>query len=103
MAQVVCFGILTPAVLLTVDQFPRHNTGALINEVSELVCDDGALVASLLSQWGISSGVIGNSLGDDERGCRLIQQLESENIEHQIALDPKISTPLELRPKSTLT
>ena len=46
----VGFGMLTPVVVLVVDQLPEHNTGAITKEVSEFIFDDAAIVACLLRQ-----------------------------------------------------
>ena len=101
MAGVVCFGTLTPALLLTVDRFPERNTGTVVNEVSHFVSDDAAIVASLLARWGIASEVIGNALGDDERGRQLVRQLEAEGVESHIELNPNLATPWEVNISDT--
>jgi len=36
-AEVVCFGMITPAVVLVVDDFPPHNTAMLIKEIGEFI------------------------------------------------------------------
>ena len=50
--EVVCFGMITSAVVLVVDRFPEHNTGTYTKQVAEFVSDDAAIVACLLRQWG---------------------------------------------------
>ena len=42
-AEVVCFGMITPAVVLAVESLPEQYTGAL---VKEFISDDAAIVAS---------------------------------------------------------
>ena len=64
----VGFGMLTPVAIMTVDRFPRQNTGAMVKEIKEFVFDDAAIIAGCLSQWGVSTGMIGTSVGDDPRG-----------------------------------
>jgi len=76
-AEVVCFGMLTPVAILVVDQLPEHNTGALIKAVSEFIFDDAAIVACLLRQWNVQSGLIGTAVGNDYRGRHLARQLKA--------------------------
>ena len=44
-AEVVCFGMVTPAVVLIVDSLPEHNTGGVTREVCEFISDDAAIIA----------------------------------------------------------
>ncbi len=67
----VGFGMLTPVAILVVDELPEHNTGALISQISEFVFDDAAIVACLLRQWDVPTGIIGTAVGDDSRGRAL--------------------------------
>ena len=62
-ADVVGFGMLTPVSILVVDKLPEHNTGVLIKEVSEFIFDDAAIVACLLRQWEVQTGLIGTTVG----------------------------------------
>ena len=72
----VGFGMLTPVAILVVDELPQHNTGALISEISEFVFDDAAIVACLLRQWDVPTGIIGTAVGDDPRGRALAQNIK---------------------------
>jgi sulfofructose kinase len=92
----VGFGMLTPVVILVVDQLPEHNTGALIKEVSEFVFDDAAIVACLLRQWGLPTGMIGTAVGDDARGRRLARTLEEWGVQGDVRFSPAIKTPYEV-------
>lgn len=94
--QVVCFGMITPAAVLVVDQLPAHNTGALIKQVSEFVFDDAAIVAGLLRQWNISSGLIGTALGNDARGRAVVNQLKAMGVLGKVRLSKKFQTPFEV-------
>jgi len=94
--DVVGFGMLTPVAILVVDQLPDHNTGALIKAISEFIFDDAAIVACLLRQWGIQSGLIGTALGDDLRGRELARQLKEWGVQCKVQFLPKISTPFEI-------
>jgi sugar/nucleoside kinase (ribokinase family) len=94
--DVVGFGMLTPVAILVVDQLPEHNTGVLIKAVSEFIFDDAAIVACLLRQWDISSGLIGTALGDDPRGRELARQLKEWGVLGNVRLLPEITTPFEV-------
>jgi ribokinase/sulfofructose kinase len=92
----VGFGMLTPVAILVVDELPAHNTGALIREISEFVFDDAAIVACLLRQWGVSTGIIGTAVGDDARGRALAKKLSDWDVQGEVRLADDISTPLEV-------
>ena len=47
------FGMLTPVYIMALDRLPKHNTGAIVHQVSEYVYDDAAIIACNLRQWGI--------------------------------------------------
>ncbi len=88
--------MLTPVAVVTVDQLPEHNTGALINEVSEFIFDDAAIVACLLRQWNIPTAMIGTALGDDARGHNLARQLEEWGVQGNVRFSSEIKTPFEV-------
>jgi sugar/nucleoside kinase (ribokinase family) len=88
--------MLTPVAILVVDELPEHNTGALISQISEFVFDDAAIVACLLRQWDIPTGIIGTAVGDDSRGRALAQTLKDWDVQGDVRLSPNIITPLEV-------
>lgn len=92
----VGFGMLTPVAILVVDELPQHNTGALISEISEFIFDDAAIVACLLRQWAVPTGIIGTAVGDDERGRALAQKLKDWDVQGEVRLSSDIKTPLEV-------
>ncbi len=94
--EVVCFGMLTPAVVLVVDELPAHNTGALIKQMREFISDDAAIVATVLRGWDVRCGLIGTALGDDPRGREVAQQLRALGIQGEVRLSPHIETPFEV-------
>jgi len=94
--QYVGFGMLTPVAVVTVDQLPEHNTGALINEVSEFIFDDAAIVACLLRQWDVPTAIIGTAVGDDARGHNLARQLEEWGVQGMVRFSSEIKTPFEV-------
>lgn len=92
----VGFGMLTPVVILVVEQLPEHNTGALIRDVSEFIFDDAAIVACLLRQWDVPAGMIGTAVGDDMRGHNLARQLKDWGVQGEVRFSKDIKTPLEV-------
>lgn len=94
--EYVGFGMLTPVAILVVEALPDHNTGALIHEISEFVFDDAAIVACLLRQWGVSTGIIGTAVGNDTRGRALAKQLQDWDVQGEVRLLDEIVTPLEV-------
>ncbi|MCI0476973.1 MAG: carbohydrate kinase family protein, partial [Anaerolineales bacterium] len=94
--QIVCFGMITPAAILIVERMPAHNTGALIEEMREYIFDDAAIVACLLRQWDVRSGLIGTTLGDDTRGRAIARQLKSLGVAGKVRFSKKIATPFEV-------
>ena len=77
----VGFGMLTPVEIMVIDRLPRRNTGAIVREVNEFVFDDAAIVACLLRQWDVSSGMIGTMIGDDPRGHALAKRLKDWGVQ----------------------
>lgn len=95
-AEVVCFGMITPAVVLVVDELPEHNTGALIRGVGEFISDDAAIVAGLLRGWDVPTALVGTALGDDLRGRMVRQRLQEMGMLGEVRLLPRLVTPFEV-------
>jgi sugar/nucleoside kinase (ribokinase family) len=95
-ADVVCFGMIIPAWLLEVEAMPPHNTGAMIQKAEEFISDDAAIVACLLRQWEVKSGLIGTALGDDARGRQAARRLADLGVLGKVRLDPALHTPYEV-------
>jgi sugar/nucleoside kinase (ribokinase family) len=92
----VGFGMLTPVYIMALDELPKHNTGALVHQVSEYVYDDAAIVACNLSQWKIPSGMIGTSVGDDLLGHYLADTMTKMGVQGEVRFTRKYKTPLEV-------
>ena len=88
--------MLTPVTIMVLDRLPKHNTGALVREFSEFVFDDAAIVACLLRQWGVPTGMIGTAVGDDPRGHALADQLEEWGVQGKVRFSKSIKTPIEV-------
>ena len=94
--EYVGFGMLTPVEIMVLEKLPRHNTGAIVKEVNEFVFDDAAIVACLLRQWDVSSGMIGTAVGDDTRGHALAKQLKDWGVQGKVRFTKEYKTPLEV-------
>jgi sugar/nucleoside kinase (ribokinase family) len=92
----VGFGMLTPVTIMVLDRLPKHNTGALVREFSEFVFDDAAIVACLLRQWGVPTGMIGTAVGDDPRGHALADQLKEWGVQGKVRFSREFKTPIEV-------
>jgi ribokinase len=92
----VGFGMLTPVTIMVLDRLPKHNTGALVREFSEFVFDDAAIIACVLRQWGVPTGMIGTAVGDDRRGRALADQLEEWGVQGKVRFSKEIKTPMEV-------
>ena len=79
--RVVCFGMITPARVLVVDEPPEWNTGAVWTEGAEFVSDGAAIVAGLLAGFGNEVELIGSALGDDDEGRRTVEMLDRMGLE----------------------
>jgi ribokinase len=96
MTDYVGFGMLTAVTVMTVDRFPRHNTGAMVKEVKDFVFDDAAIIACCLRQWGVEAGMIGTAVGDDPRGHALARQLKERGVQGEVRFTDAYETPLEV-------
>lgn len=94
--RVVCFGMITPARVLVVDELPEWNTGAVWTEGAEFVSDDAAIVAGLLAGFGIEVELIGSALGDDGAGRQTVEMLSRMGVRGDFELRQGIETPFEV-------
>lgn len=88
--------MLTPVTIMVLDKLPKHNTGALVREFSEFVFDDAAIIACLLRQWSVPTGMIGTAVGDDPRGHALADQLKEWGVQGRVHFSKNIKTPMEV-------
>ncbi|HMV97022.1 MAG TPA: carbohydrate kinase family protein [Anaerolineales bacterium] len=92
----VGFGMLTPVYIMALDQLPKHNTGAIVHQVSEYVYDDAAIIACNLRQWKVPTGMIGTSVGDDLLGHHIENTLKNMGVQGKVRFTKKYKTPLEV-------
>ena len=94
--RVVCFGMITPARALVVDELPEWNSGALWTEGAEFVSDDAAIVAGLLAGWEVDAELVGSALGDDDAGRRAVDMLSEMGVRGSFELRRDLETPFEV-------
>ena len=94
--DVVCFGFLTYCLLLVVETLPAKNAGAPILETVGTFGDDAAIVACLLSGWGVPATLISSPVGDDYYGTKVIEQLGARGIDVDERVTEGLTTPLEV-------
>ena len=92
----VGFGMLTPVYIMALEQLPKRNTGAIVEEVSEYVYDDAAIIACNLSQWGVPTGMIGTAVGDDLLGHHVADTLKRMDVQGKVRFTKEYKTPLEV-------
>lgn len=92
----VGFGMLTPVYIMSLNRLPKVNTGALVQEVSEYVYDDAAIIACNLSQWGVPSAMIGTAVGDDMLGHHVAESLKKMGVQGKVRFTQAYKTPLEV-------
>ena len=88
--------MLTPVYIMALDQLPKHNTGAIVHQVSEYVYDDAAIIACNLRQWNVPTGMIGTSVGDDLLGHHIENTLKNMGVQGKVRFTKKYKTPLEV-------
>jgi sugar/nucleoside kinase (ribokinase family) len=92
----VGFGMLTPVYIMALDKLPKHNTGAIVHQVSEYVYDDAAIIACNLRQWKVPTAMIGTAVGDDLLGQDVADRLKRWGVQGRVRFTKKYKTPLEV-------
>src|SRR5262245_22614721 len=94
--EYVGFGMLTPVYIMAIDRLPRHNTGAIVHQVSEFVYDDAAIIAAVLRQWRVPTAMIGTAVGDDLLGREVARKLKAQGVQGKVRYTKKYRTPIEV-------
>jgi sugar/nucleoside kinase (ribokinase family) len=92
----VGFGMLTPVYIMALDSLPKHNTGAVVHQVSEFIYDDAAIIACVLRQWDVPTAMIGTSVGDDLLGHEVARKLKDWGVQGKVRFTRKYKTPIEV-------
>ena len=93
---VVCFGFLTYCLLMMVDDLPPKNGGALVVGSVETVGDDAAIVACILSGWGVPTRLVSTPVGADHYGGTVLEHLKSWGVDTAERVSQGLTTPLEV-------
>lgn len=88
--------MLTPVYIMSLDELPKLNTGAIVHQVSDYVYDDAAIIACNLSQWNVPSAMIGTSVGNDLLGKYVADKLKELGVQGEVRVTDKYKTPLEV-------
>lgn len=88
-----CFSYLSSARVLRVEEYPRLNNGAEITRVIDTLAADGPMVAIAASRLGLKVGLIANSLGEDETGRSIKNNLQGNAVTNSIDNLPGKKTP----------
>lgn len=80
MRSVFCFGAIRWDLYASVSQLPLPNFGCDVRNVREGLGGDAALVAACCTQLGVSAHLVGNAIGDDERGRAIVSECQRFGI-----------------------
>lgn len=95
-AEVFCFGMILPATLVIVERMPEVNFTADLQQVTEYISDDAAIVATVLRGWDVRSALAGTALGEDEAGERTVRTLRKAGVQGSFPTTRDYATPYEL-------
>ena len=70
--DLVAFGPVVLADLILVDELPLINTGIQVKNINKYLSDDAVIVATLLSQWKMNTGLICTEIPDDDQGQKIL-------------------------------
>ena len=94
--DVVCFGILTPMRIGTVEEYPPADSGAIILELIDFICADAAVTGLTLDGLGCRVGLISNDVGNDPEGRELRNRFQSTDMATTFTLQDDVTTPFGL-------
>lgn len=89
---VVCFGYISPGVVLLVEQYPDANGGAYVLEKRPFIGADCTMAAQTLARWRVPVHLIGNAMGDDTRGQEALAELHGAGVHTHIPLQTGLRT-----------
>lgn len=88
----VCFGSLALGTVILTDRFPDRDAGGYINSLHSYPFQDAAIVACLLSRWGVPTTHIGTMVGEDEAGREVVEGLRAWGVTGQPRTKPDVAT-----------
>ncbi len=90
--SVVCFGYVSPGVVLLVENYPEANSGAYVLEKRSFIGADCTMAAQTLARWQVPVHLIGNAMGDDARGREALAELHAAGVQTHIPLQAGLRT-----------
>lgn len=94
--DLVAFGPVVLADLILVDELPLINTGIQVKNINKYLSDDAVIVATLLSQWKMNTGLICTEIPDDDQGQKILNWLHELNIIGEFRISPNAEKPYEV-------
>jgi sugar/nucleoside kinase (ribokinase family) len=91
--DVVCFGVLFPMRLATVEEYPKADSGADILSLIEFIGADAPITSLTLDGLGCRVGLISNDIGNDLDGRRLLNRFKRTDIVTTVTLLGDVSAP----------
>lgn len=76
MLDLCCFGFVSHVQILTVEHYPKANSGTLVSDVFASITPDAPIMALVASHLGLDVGLVSNNVGSDTPG-RFITDLLS--------------------------
>ena len=93
--DVVAFGMLGHWYNSLIDAPPVPNTVGAIRTTTEHIGDDSTIIAQYVRSWGLTSAIIGTSLGDDDRGQLVRERVREYGIEADLRVAKGVPTSFE--------
>jgi sugar/nucleoside kinase (ribokinase family) len=94
--RIVCLGPIVSGLAFFVDQFPKADLGAFVNETGRYLGADAVIVSQALARWGHDVHLICNPIGDDELGRTAREVLDASGVHHDLRLRRSLITPQEV-------
>jgi sugar/nucleoside kinase (ribokinase family) len=91
--DVVCFGILFPLLVATIDEYPKADSGADILSLNKFIGADAPITSFILDGLGCRVGLISNDVGNDPGGHELLDRLKRTDIVTAVSPREDVSTP----------
>ena len=91
--NILSFGTINPDFIYFIDELP--NLGGDIRSNKYIIRAGGTATncAENIANWGLSVGVAGNSIGNDEFGKYMIKNFENSNINYENIIFENHDTP----------
>jgi len=88
-----CFSFLSALDVLLIERLPQANAGTAVLDMFGEATPDGPIVALLASYLGLKVGLMGNNVGDDARGQKIVDVLNQFHISSTITMQRDLCTP----------